>query len=404
MRYRIKVDKLCTGLYVAELDCPWAGTPFLFQGFLIESDEDLAQLRSTCTFVIVDEAQSRVPAAELAEPEEGAKLSATENVPASGPKLSLRDATHLTAERAAAHINLHGLSAASARDGALAEKIKACEPVVQKLLRESSNSNLMLQQANLRTSEDRETRHALNTAVLAVAFGHHLGQPENQLRQLGMAALLHDVGKIDIPLQILKKSGGLTSEEFNIVKQHPAKGFDLLQTTGNLPTEILEAVRRHHERLDGSGYPDGLKDDAVPLHALVIALADTYETLTTPNPYALPLTPAEAVQRMRATGTSGFGQELLQQFMRFLGIYPIGSLVKLSNNEIAVVYASEPRQRLRPIIIIVQDGHGHPVYPHRLINLATLATDKLAIVEVVNPMQYRVIVPKVFEQELRKSV
>lgn len=403
MRYKIKVDKLCTGLYVTELDRPWAGTPFLFQGFLIESDEDLAQLKSVCQFVIVDEAQSRIPSADLAEPDETAKPATDSSAP-SGVELAIRGSARMTAAGAAAQVNLRGLSAASADSGALAKKIAACQVVAQKLVRESANSSRMLQQANLRASEDRETRHALNTAVLAVAFGHHLGHAESQLQSLGIAALLHDIGKIDVPAHILKKSGGLTPEEFQLVKQHPAKGFDLLQAAGGLPTEILEVVRCHHERLDGSGYPYGLKDDAVPAHALIIALADTYETLTTPNPYALPLTPVEALQRMRNTGTAGFGQDLLQQFVRFLGIYPVGSLVKLNNNEIAVVFASEARQRLRPIIVVVQDGLGHAVYPHRVINLATLPPDKLTITEVVNPMQYKIVVPKIFEQELRRAV
>lgn len=403
MRYKIQVDKLCTGLYVAELDRPWAGTPFLFQGFLIESDEDLAQIKSVCKFVVVDEAQSQVPAAHLAEPEKPTQPGAANRTPAD-PGWTARQVASLSTADIAERVSLRGLSAASAQNGVLAEKIKACGLVVQRLVRESSNTNHMLQQANLRVSDDRETRHALNTAILAVAFGRHLGQPENQLQSLGLAALLHDIGKMEVPVQILKKSGGLTDEEFAVVKQHPVKGFDLLQTAGNLSTEVLEAVRCHHERLDGSGYPRGLKDDAIPPHVLIIALADTYETLTTPNPYALPVTPIEAVQRMRNTGAAGFGEELLQQFMRFLGIYPIGSLVKLSNNDIAVIYASETRQRLRPIVVIVQDGQGHPVYPHRLINLSTLSAEKLSIVEDVSPMQYRVIVSKVFEQELHRLI
>lgn len=403
MRYKVNVEKLQTGLYVAELDRPWAGTPFLFQGFLIETDEDLAQLKSVCKFVVVDEAQSQISAAELGESVDDGKSEATDIAPL-GLEIAKHGTERLTTAGAAAQINLRGLSVASVQNGMLSQKIQACQSVTQKLIHDSSNPNRMLQQANLRVEEDRETRHALNTAILAVAFGRHLGYAENQLKFLGMATLLHDIGKIDLPAKILNKSGGLTEEEFRLVKLHPAHGYDLLQATGGLPTEILEAVRCHHERLDGSGYPKGLKDDAVPPQALIIALADTYETLTTPNPYALPLTPVTAIQRIRSTGATGFGQDLLQKFIHFMGIYPIGSLVKLSNNDIAVVYASEERQRLRPIIIVVQDGQGRSVFPHRTINLATLPAEKLSITEVVNPVQYKVIVPKIFEQEIQRAM
>lgn len=403
MRYKVKVADLQTGMYVTELDRSWVGTPFLFQGFLIESDEELGQIKSLCTFVIIDDAQSTVPVAQVAQPADGAAAAAGKP-DASALKLAEHGSQPVTAVRTAAQAHIGGLFDSAGQGDDLRDKIRESQALVQRLVRQSANPNLMMQLVNLRSAQDRNATHALHTAILAIAFGRHLGHSEERLSLLGLGAILHDIGKLHVPAAILNKPGKLTDAEFDVMKRHPLEGYNILKTVDGVPVEVLDMVRFHHERVDGSGYPQGIKGEELPQSASIIALADTYETLTTPNPYALPLTPVAALQQMRSTGTSGFGQDLLQQFMRFMGIYPIGSLVKLNNNDIAVVYASEAHQRLRPIIIIVQDGQGRPVYPHRVINLATLPTEKLSIAEVVDPMHHKMIVPRVFEQELRQSV
>ncbi|MGB9429017.1 MAG: HD-GYP domain-containing protein [Gammaproteobacteria bacterium] len=397
MRYKVNVSDLQTGMYVAELDRSWVGTPFLFQGFLIETDEELEQLKTTCSFVIVDEAQSKIPVAQVGKPPEGTTPAAKDV-----PSLKLADSgsSHATAVRAAAQDNIGGLFASAEQGGDLDSEIKQAQTIIERLVKQSAKPNLMMQLANLRPKQDRNAGHALNTAILAIAFGRHLGHSEERLRLLGLGAILHDIGKLRTPAEILNKPGELTDAEFAVVKRHPADGYEMLQSVAGLPSEVVDMVRYHHERIDGSGYPNGLRDDQVSLSAGIIGIVDAYETLTTDNSYQPAITPAEALQRLRTTGMAGYGQELTQDFMRFIGLYPVGSLVKLSSGDMAVVFASDPSNRLRPLVMIAYDAQGREIQPHRLVNLAGLPTEKLSIQSIIDPKKHAIDTSRLFEKEL----
>ncbi|MGA9853429.1 MAG: HD-GYP domain-containing protein [Gammaproteobacteria bacterium] len=397
MRYKVNVSDLRTGMYVAELDRSWVGTPFLFQGFLIESDVELEQLKTTCSFVIVDEAQSTVAVAPVGKPPDDGK-TAPPAQDAVLPKIPDRHADQPVIVRTAVQTNIGELFV-SAKQGAGIE-IRESQLIVERLVRQSANPNLMLQMANLRQNQDRNVSHSLNTAILAIAFGHHLGHAEERLRLLGLGAILHDIGKTRVPAELLNKPGRLTDAEFEVMKRHPAEGYELLKGLDDVPDEVRDMVRYHHERANGSGYPQGLQGDDIPLSASIIAIVDAYETLTADTPYQPALTPVEALHRLRTTGMQEYGQDLVQGFIRFLGLYPVGSLVTLSSGDIAVVLASDPNKRLRPLILVVRDGQGKEIRPHRLINLAGLPTDKLSISSVIDPKKNTIDIPKLFENEL----
>lgn len=403
MRYKVKVSDLQAGMYVTDLDRPWADTPFLFQGFLIESDEDLSQLKSLCTFVIIDDAQSRVAVDGVGEPEGGAPL-ASAKPDAAALKLGDAGMQPVTAVRGAAQTQIGELFNKAEDSADLAGKIHESQILVQRLIRQSANPNLMMQLVNLRPAQDRQTTHALHTAILAIAFGRHLGHPEESLSLLGLGAVLHDIGKLRVPAAILNKPERLTDEEFAVVKRHPLDGFEMLKGLDGIAVEVLDMVRYHHERVDGSGYPQGIKGEELPPFASIIGLVDAYETLTAGKPYQAALGPAAAMQRLRTTAGAGYPVELIQDFTRFLGIYPVGSVVKLSSDDVAVVFASDPAKRLRPLILIVQDARGQPIQPHRLVNLTGLPMEKLTITDILEPKNCSVDIPKLFERELGRSV
>ena len=400
MRYKVKVSDLQAGMYVTELDRPWADTPFLFQGFLIESNEELSQLKSLCTFVVIDDAQSRVSVAAIGEPENGAAAKPD----AAALKLRETGTQPVTAVRGAAQTQIGELFSKAEESTDLAAKIRESQVLVQRLIRQSANPNLMMQLVNLRPAQDRHTTHALHTAILAIAFGRHLGQPEERLSLLGLGAVLHDIGKLRVPSAILNKPEKLTDEEFAVVKRHPLDGFEMLKGLDGVAAEVLDMVRFHHERVDGSGYPQGIKGEELPPFASVIGLVDAYETLTAGKPYQTALSPAAAIQQLRITVGAGFPADLMQDFTRFLGIYPVGSVVKLSSGDVAVVFASDPAKRLRPLILIVQDARGQPIQPHRLVNLVGLPMEKLTVTDILDSKSCSVDIPKLFERELGRSV
>lgn len=403
MRYKVKVSDLQTGMYVTELDRSWVGTPFLFQGFLIESDEELSQLKSLCTFVIIDDTQSTVAVAQIGQSADGA--AATPAKPGDAAlKLGDPGSRPVTAVRGAAQTQIGELFTKAEEGVDLGTRIGEAQALVQKLTRQSVNPNLMLQLVNLRPAQDRNTTHALHTAILAIAFGRYLGHPEERLNLLGLGAILHDLGKLRVPAAILNKPEKLTDDEFAVVKRHPLDGYEMLKAQEGVAVEVLDMVRYHHERADGSGYPQGIKGEELPQSASIIGLVDAYETLTAGKPYQAALSPSAAMQQLRTTAAAGFPPQLMQEFTRFLGIYPVGSVVKLSSGDIAVVFASDPAKRLRPLILIVQNAQGQPISPHRLVNLAGLPMDKLTISDILDSKSCSVDIPKLFERELGRSV
>ena len=395
MRYKVNVGDLQNGMYVTELDRPWVGTPFMFQGFLIETDEELGQLKSLCTFVVVDETQSKIAVGSVGKPINDSRTTAKADVE---PKLSTQPASRPPNARTNVQENI-GQMLASAKAGESID-IKESQKIVARLVQQSSNHNLMMQMSNLRNRQDRNAGHALNTAILAIAFGKHLGHSEERLNLLGLGAILHDIGKTRIPNEILNKPGKLTDEELTLIKRHPNDGYEMLMAADKVPDEVLSMVRHHHERVDGSGYPYGLKGNDVPLSVGIISLADSYETLTTDNPYQPALTPVLALQRLRTTGTEIFGKDLVQDFMRFMGLYPIGSAVKLSSGDIGIVFSADPKTRMRPLIMLVLDEKSIEIRPHRLVNLAVLPESKLSISDIVDPRKYAIDTASLFEKEL----
>ena len=397
MRYKVNVGDLQTGMYVAELDRPWVGTPFLFQGFLIESNEELEQLQSICSFVVVDEAQSKTAVGTVGKPADENSTSTQGNAPEPGA-LSGQNRERPTAARTSVQQNV-GQMLANAKEGKEID-IKESQKIVARLIQQSVNQNLMMQMSNLRNKQDREAGHSLNTAILAVAFGRHLGHSEERLRLLGLGAMLHDIGKSRIAPEILNKPSKLSDAEFAVIKRHPVEGYEMLNAAGNVPDEVLNIVHFHHERVDGSGYPNGIKGDGIPLSVGIISIVDAYETLTTDNPYQPALTPVEALQRLRITGTEGFGKDLVQDFIRFMGLYPVGSVVKLNSDDIAIVLSADPKTRMRPLVMLVRDGKGTEIRPHRLVNLAILPESKLSVAGIVDPRKYGIDTAALFEKEL----
>ncbi len=402
MRYKVDAGDLRVGMYVAELDRPWLGTPFLFQGFLIESREDLEQLKAICVYVLVDELKSQVTVAGVGKPvdDNAAEASGKPPVPgkpAHSPALA-DNANRLTTTHATAQQSV-GQLLSNAKKGSSID-ISESKTIVERLVRQSANLNVIMQLANIRQKHDWNTTHALNTAIFAIAFARHLGHSEDRLRLIGLGAILHDIGKTRVPAEILNKPGKLTDAELAILKRHPADGYEMLKNSSNVPDEVLEIIRCHHERINGSGYPHGLRGDELPVSVCITAVADAYETLTADKPYQAAIMPVDALQRLRASGAEEFGQELIQEFVRFIGLYPIGSLVKLNSGEIAVVISSDPKKRLRPMIMMIRDGQGMNVHPRRLINLAALPEEKLSINTIIDPKQHGIDISMLLAEAL----
>lgn len=266
---------------------------------------------------------------------------------------------------------------------------------------ESPNSLLLV--TNLQIPQEHDACHSFNTAVLAMHLGQHLGVNRGELMALGLGGILHDLGKTRIPPLMLVKTAKLTDEERAVVRKHADDGYAALQATGQLTSNVLDIVRYHHERTDGNGYPLGLEGASVPELARMVALVDAYDSLTGGYGYRQPMTPTAALQLLHNDSGEEYGSELVEELIRCLGIYPIGSLVTLNSGAYVMVIASNPSERLKPKVLQVCDEEGKFEKPRPLFDLSRYSEEEISsqwgINELADPIDLDIDLPQIVVEE-----
>ena len=217
----------------------------------------------------------------------------------------------------------------------------------------ADNPDALMWVARLRDEDINTYHHGVKVSLYLIALGRHLGIPKAQLADLGLIGMLADVGKIKLPRALLAKPGMLSPAEFELVKGHVALGLGSLEGSTGLTTGILQGIAQHHERLDGSGYPDGLQSDQISVYGRMTAIADSFSAMITPRPYANASSAQEALLSLYEWGGTSFSAPLIEQFVQAVGVFPVGSLVELSNGEVAVVVAHNRVRRLEPKVLVL---------------------------------------------------
>ena len=377
MKVKIDVNDLEHGMFVSELDRPWTETPFLLQGVLIESGEDIAEFRRLCKYVYIDVERSRDVIAPKLE-----TLSAKVQVK-DKPKsndITLQAVEHEQEEfrkelkvARKVHHRTRGYIDKLLDDVRLGNSLDT--DTARELVGEMADSisrspNAMLWLTHMKKRDEYTSIHCMNVSILAITFGRTLGLDRTQLELLGLGALLHDIGKMQVPLEILNKPGRLTDEEFDIVKSHSMNGYNLLRQKEDMPTEVLEIVRSHHERINGRGYPQGLTGDLIDQLTQITSIVDVYDAITSDRCYHDGISPHEALKNMFDWAGENFNADLVESFIKCLGIYPIGSMVQLNSGHIGIVVSVSDKTKLRPIILVVINRSGERYSTPRLLNLA----------------------------------
>ncbi|WP_270165184.1 HD-GYP domain-containing protein [Paenibacillus sp. SYP-B4298] len=214
---------------------------------------------------------------------------------------------------------------------------------------------------SIHTSDAYLFQHSVNVAVLAGIIGLAKGYNRNQLEDLGIGALLFDVGMTQVPQELLKKKAALTKEEMQVVQKHTVEGFNLLRHQYDLSLLSAHCALQHHERYDGTGYPRGLKKDEIHEYAQIVAIADVYDALTSPRPHRPRYTPSEAIEYLFAAGNSYFDVNLIRLFCKHISIYPIATTIQLNSGQIGVVSANDSLAVHRPTVRIIQEADGTKV-------------------------------------------
>lgn len=407
MKIQYPVGKLEKGMFVAELDRPWEGTPFLFQGFMIEADEDLVMLRQHCKHVFVDDLQSSQDQDLQDKLHNAVRGSAITTVIfrewAGAKKLreTLKRAERLTADASA---TLTHLANSTSRDQTA--ELDAARTAVINLIDYIAADPKTSQWIRILSNQDSSIgQHCVNTATLAVAFAAALGWDKQLQSIVGEGAMLHDVGMAKVPPHIRGKPSALSPLEYGLVKLHPGYAAKQLQNNVTLDPRVLEIVHSHHERLDGSGYPDGLQDGEIPDYVRVVSICDVYDSYTTAKPYRRQLIASAAMRQLTRRSGSHFDKWLVERFIRSLGIYPLGSLVRLRNGTLGIIVVSDEARRLHPTLLMVRDAEGKAELPRRMLNLALIESGALSddyrVVEIIDPQEAQINVRDIVTQELQ---
>jgi len=261
---------------------------------------------------------------------------------------------------------------------------QAIRRVVSEILEEVLRDPQVLIHLNeLRALNDYTFNHSVGVCLLSLLIGAGMGYNKDSMRELGLGAILHDVGKMLVPDHILHKPALLSPQDLEEIKKHPLNGYELLTRKTNLAASILKVPLQHHERVDGKGYPHGLKGHEISQYARVVAVADVYDALTTDRPYRYRFYPHEAVNILRSRSGTHLEGEMVEQLVRHVAIYPIGSRVVLSTGEVGVVIEVNRDLPSRPLVKIIIDRRGEVVRSYQTVNL--LASPEITILRPHTP-------------------
>ena len=380
MLKKISVKQLTVGMYLKEFSGSWMEHPFWRNSFVITDPRDIERVQASsirevwidCTKGIdvppnepaISEAESESQVdAELAD----AAQAVRETAPVS-TREELARAAKICAQAKRAVTSMFQ----EARMG------KAVDPGnARKLVEEISDSvtrnpGALISLARLKTADDYTYMHSVAVCALMIALGRQLKVDEDLIRKLGIAGLLHDLGKAMMPMEVLNKPGKLTDEEFRIMKSHPEEGYRLLQESSGVDEITFDVVLHHHEKTDGSGYPKGLKDSEISLYAKMGAVCDVYDAITSNRPYKAGWDPAESLRKMAEWANGHFDPVVFQAFVKSLGIYPIGSLIRLSSGRLGIVIDQTSKSLLTPRVKVFFSTRSNARIKPEIIDLSAL--------------------------------
>ncbi len=241
--------------------------------------------------------------------------------------------------------------------------------------------------------------HSLNVAILLANFGTYLGFDEEQIQELTLSGFLHDIGKIKVPDEILHKPSHLNEQEMTIMRDHVYYGMKVLVEMG-IPDSIVKTIGEHHERLDGYGYPEGLRGDDITQFGRMIAIVDTYDAITADRCYKAGMSSKKALQILLDDAPGKYDEWLVAQFVQCIGIFPSGSLVKLDNEKIAMVLKQNNGHAVKPVVKVFYSIRGNHYLEPKEVDLSA-ASNRLKILDAVLPSDFNLDIKKYFNESIK---
>jgi len=386
-------------MYVCRLDRPWLETPYLLQGFPIKSQDDINELLKYCEFVYVDVDRSSIVEKKPPVNNRQVESSDDEIEQLTGTKrVRYQDTTERTVELKTARASYQVLADVAQDimdDIAHNKKLdfpslqKAVDPMVDSIVR---NPDAFAWLTRMKHKDDYIYNHSVSSSIWAVAFGRHLGLPRKDLQSLAIGALLFDVGKMKLPEKLIHNTERFNQFEFKLIKQHVQYSVDILRSIDGIGEDVVEMVATHHERHNGKGYPRGLSGNQIPIFGKIAGIVDCFDAIISERPFATSVSPHDAVKSLYEWRDVDFQSELIEQFIQVVGIYPVGTIVELSDGRVGVIVAQNRVWRLRPQVMLLLDESKQSYKNFDTINLFTDITgidgQSLDIVRSVEPHMY----------------
>ena len=421
-RIEVPAHDLQIGMYVGGLDRPWLETPYHLQGFPIRSGKDIQQLQSLCRYVYVDKTKSnpgviaRYQAKANPSPvttEVHEKRSRFKQTFASITKVfsskrhreaarkverSLTVSEHVFDEtRTLARRIINDVRVGNSIDTKQAKDV--ITDCVDHILK---NPDALLMFSSIKHKDAYTSEHSVNVAILSIMLGRRMRLPRRQLEEVGLAGLLHDVGKVLTPDEILNKPTRLTDDEFLIMKLHPSQGRDMLDEMEGLSQGVLSVAHAHHERLNGSGYPRGIADKDLSLYSRIVGITDTYDAITSDRVYGKGRSNLEAYQILRAASGSHYDEKMVSHFLDAIGNYPPGTAVQLKNGYFGIVVRGNVANKMHPLVLVMKNARQRPIQP-RYVDTAE-SKRGFHIARVVLASEYDIDVHMFKERGFRDSL
>jgi HD-GYP domain-containing protein (c-di-GMP phosphodiesterase class II) len=375
----VPIQQLRVGMFLHQLAGSWMEHPFLRSRFLLRAENDVAKLRETGIREVVIDTDRGL---DIELPAESAPVE-TPQVIVAAPPIPPQLSPEYTEAALLCAKSMEAVSAVfnEARLGRAVDA-RSCLPLVEEIVDSVMTSqDTMVTMARLKTADSYTYMHAVAVCSLMIALAKQMGLPPPLIREAGLAGLLHDIGKAQLPIELLNKSGRLNEKETALVRTHTQRSRQLLVEGGTAGAGVLDMALHHHERADGSGYPDRLSGDKISLFARMGAVCDVYDAVTSRRPYRPPWDPGEAMRQM-AQAKGQFNDVVFQSFVKAVGIYPTGSLVRLQSEKLAVVVAQGKDSLLTPKLKVFYDvEERHLVPPFELDLSDPRRTDRIAGVE-----------------------
>lgn len=377
---RISIQGLALGMFVSRLDKPWIDTPFPMEGLLVGTDADIGKLQGACSHVWVDPQRGTSPdpryfAFEAPAARDGgdelARLRSTRWTIQTDLATEMRqaEAAHASIEASLEEV-MRDLQEGRRLD---IEKLKdGVEAMIDSILR---NPAALIWLREMKQRDGYAYQHALGCAIWAASFGRHLGLERAELQVLALAGLLCDVGKARLPQALLTRTGPLAVIDLVQLRDHVRIGLEILAQNPDLPQDVTEIVATHHERHDGSGYPKGLAGHDIPVFGRILGIVDSYDAMTSIRAYAVCRSPHDAVNELYRLRDKLYQTELVEQFIQSCGIYPIGTLVELSNGQVGVITEIHSLKRLLPRVMLLLSEDKRPLQRFHEVDLSKLDQD-----------------------------